>query len=211
MVWRSSGGNSSRWRCKKARLPWMVVSGARSSCEASATKRRWVCVALSNEASISLNVSTTCASSSRPPGWGTRWLRLPRRVPRAVEAAMERAVITSSERGRSTRVAMSQLASKVPASVATPDSRRSARSISMVASTSESDLATSSTPMTGPLPAGTPSVFPLTPCAGARIGSASTRTCCPSTTVSYSTEGWPASDALAVSLLRGIRVPLVER
>ena len=154
-----------------------MVSGARSSCEASATKRRWACVALSREASISLNVSTTCTISSRPRGRGTRWLRLPRRVPRAVEAAMDLAVVTSSDRGRSARVAMIQLAMRVPTSVATPEISRSTRNSKRVATTSLSDFATSSTPITGPLPIGTPLVFPLTPCTGARMGSASTRTC----------------------------------
>ena len=90
---------------------------------------------------------------------------------------MDRAVATSAERGCNTRVAMSKLAIKVPVNVTTPESSKSARNSSMVASTSESDFATSSMPMTGPLPMGTPLTSLLTPCTFARMGSAATRTC----------------------------------
>ena len=90
---------------------------------------------------------------------------------------MDLAVAMSSERGLSTRVAIIQLAISVPTSVATPESRRSVRNKSTVASTSASDFATSSTPITGPFPIGTPLAFPLTPCTGARMDRASTRTC----------------------------------
>src|SRR5438045_468021 len=48
-----------------------------------------------------VKASTTCPISSCLRGWGMRWLRLPRRVSRAVETAMERAVATMPDRGRS--------------------------------------------------------------------------------------------------------------
>jgi hypothetical protein len=101
---------------------------------------------------------------------------------------MARAVVSMAARGRSTRLARSQLPRNVPTSVAKQASRSKLCNKNKASSISLSDLATRSKPMTGPDPCGVPSAFtpfPLVCVSGARTGIASTRTCSPSTVVVY--------------------------
>ena len=89
--WRSSNRRclapgSSRSCCfSTSMFVCMLVSGVRSSCDASATKRRCVSIASSSAASIVLNDVPSRASSPRPPS-GTRSLGSPVFVIRSAAA-----------------------------------------------------------------------------------------------------------------------------
>ena len=79
-----------------AALPRSAVSGVRSSCEASATKRRSASRARSSEASIALSVSESAPTSSRASAGGSRRVASP--VSPIAPAAAERSVSGRSAR-----------------------------------------------------------------------------------------------------------------
>ena len=88
----------------------MTVSGVRSSCEALATKRRWLAKAPDRRSSISSKVSASSLSSSRGPSSAMRSSSVSCETPRAA------AVIFCS--GRSARPATSQPSSTDSAVIA---------------------------------------------------------------------------------------------
>jgi hypothetical protein len=102
-----------------------IASGVRSSCDASATNRRW----LSNEASsrpiISSKVSASSFSSSRGPSSAIRSCS---RSP-----VIRRVVAVSVRRGRSMRPAMNQEAPSPATAVTANTPRRAGRAHQQVA------------------------------------------------------------------------------
>ena len=110
-----------------------MASGVRSSCEALATKRRWLSKARSRRPSIVSNVSASSRSSSRGPGSAMRSF--------SVRSEIERAVAVIRAIGRSARPATIQPAAieaTVTSASAKPkatSTRRSARSLASWTST----------------------------------------------------------------------------
>ena len=104
-----------------------IASGVRSSCEALATKRRWLSKAASSRSSIESKVSASSRSSSRGPSSAMR--------ASSVRSEIERAVEVMRLIGRSARPATIQPAAteaSVTSSSAPPKASRtllSARSL----------------------------------------------------------------------------------
>ena len=97
--------------CSSSRFAWMLVSGVRSSCEASATNSRWACTicsvserAASSWRSMSSSVRASSATSSSVSGIGIR-----REGSRVV--ATSRAAAVSEAIGRIARPATARPAS----------------------------------------------------------------------------------------------------
>ena len=116
--------SSDSW--SSSRLASVLVSGVRSSCEASATKSRWACIACSRSVrasssarSIWSSVAASSPTSSSATGRGTR--REGSRVAAISRAAPVRAAIGRIARRATTNPATA--ASTVPTS--TPVARKS--------------------------------------------------------------------------------------